>query len=233
VNRWSIAERLGLYAVIVAIIGVILAFFALVNEQKRCDLSRRFNSDILCPPATLTLEPGILYEDDFEDGTANGWDILRGKWDVIDDGTGNRALVTSGPIAGISATAGNNWDDYNLSFKYRFSDVSSSSNFLIWLRRLDNAQYYELVIGTDYYELWKYVDGTGTQLDDGNHFGSFLSEDQWHTVVIEASDNTLKWQVDNEARFVADDSSHRMGTVGFGTYNFDGQVWIDDVSVRP
>lgn len=52
-------------------------------------------SAVASPRATPSLpgadEETVLYQEDFESGTASGWD-LEGGWEVVQDADGNRAL---------------------------------------------------------------------------------------------------------------------------------------------
>ena len=172
----------------------------------------------------------MLYEEDFEDGQTSSLATISGRWEVMDDGTGNLALTTNGQRSQIVIEGGATWEDYTITFRYRLDGVSSASNFLVWTRRNNDANYYELVIGTDFNNFGKYVNGKLTNLDDGGHFNSFLSSNRWHNVTIELNASNLKWEVD-DIPLGASDESNRSGTAGFGTYSFYGRVWIDDIVV--
>lgn len=102
------------------IIGLTLAFFALVPEAKRCDFSRQLGNEILCPYPTPSLTPtsaptitprpsatsrptstpiptitplpdsALLLEENFGDNQAEGWDRQYGIFRIDEIDGGNR-----------------------------------------------------------------------------------------------------------------------------------------------
>jgi hypothetical protein len=173
--------------------------------------------------------PGaILYQDDFEDGVADGWTESGGTWTVVSDGTKvYRQGGTSGD--GISAAGDVGWTDFTVEVRAKPVGFNAGGGFVRLLARYrDTGNYYYLVLrSTQVLELKKMVGGTATTLGSKSFT---VTTEGWHTLRLEVVGTSLKGYVNGALQLSATDSQLGSGRIGVGTYN--ASAVFDDMVVR-
>jgi hypothetical protein len=197
---------------------------AATNGSGTSGYSNEASATTLAPPP-----PGaILFQDDFEDGVADGWTESGGSWTVVTEGTKvYRQSGTSGD--GISAAGDVNWTDYTVEVRARPVIFNSAGGFARLMARYRDASnyYYLLLRSTQVLELKKMVAGTATTLATKSFA---VAADGWYTLRLEAVGTGLKGYVDGALELSATDSQLGAGRIAVGTYNAEAR--FDDMLVR-
>jgi hypothetical protein len=81
---------------------------------------------------------GALFQDDFEAGALDGWDIATGEPSIVED-RGNQVLRVSGGDS-LSIRGGDNWKDYALDMRVKMVD-NAEVDALLGLRSSDKGGY--------------------------------------------------------------------------------------------
>ena len=170
-----------------------------------------------------------LFEDDFDDGRADGWDLEQG-WGIAEE-EGRAVLSGSGHFWALPESDG--WVDYELvttlklvagtvhiNFRY-FEEMPTETDLVqkrYYLGLQENRMYVKKQIGTDFFDLY--------EGDAPFHLGG------WHTVKIAVEGTSIQVYVDEEMLV---DISDTEDPVMFGGFAFetldDSQVHIDDIAI--
>lgn len=176
------------------------------------------------PTATPTPAGGVLFSDDFEDGTADGWTPVTGSWSVVTDGTKvYKNSSTSGES--LSYAGQTTWSNYAVEAKIKAINPKAVG---IVGRYGDSSNYYmfRLHIEFDKAQLYKKVGGTFTLLQEVTYD---FSAGTWYTLKLELNGTTLKGYVNGVQQISVSDSSLTAGSIGVRPYDTAG--CIDDVVV--
>ena len=161
-----------------------------------------------------------IYQEDFEDGEAQGWTLEPG-WEVI-QGEGNYVLSGQGHTWANSNTT---YDDYRLSFKINLLNGNVHLNF-----RINNTGRYFIGFNPQ-----------GSQLNKQYWPDTFLQNltrknwthktNEWHQIEIDGKGDTLTFIVDGNAEWTyTDPEPILVGGFAFETLD-NSQVYIDDIEV--
>ncbi|MBS3788932.1 DUF1080 domain-containing protein, partial [Candidatus Bipolaricaulota bacterium] len=165
----------------------------------------------------------VIYEDDFQTGTAHNWELESG-WEITSE-NGNYLLYGSSHTwAGLERGVG--WADYSLKFRLkviqgtvhvnvRLSEVGSFNRYFvgfnrdgIYLSRQNGEQFTELAESTNPITL-----------------------KEWHNVEVLVKDSRIQVVVDNRLSLDYTDSKPvRKGTIAFETLE-GSKVYVDDILV--
>lgn len=198
------------------------------------------------PTNTATLQPteipqsAILYQEDFEDGFADG--LLHENWsenrfEVINDGTGNQVLSGTNKIASYFYVEGSKtWENYSLTLRFRIDDQFSSNSLVeILVRRKSACQAYDLFLTRFWHKinLLYGSDCDKTVLATGSNYpiGWDFLPNVWHTLNMEANQSLITWQLDGGPIYEAIDDTYSKGGIGFDLWEVTGNLWIDDIVV--
>jgi hypothetical protein len=144
------------------VIGILIAFFALVPEIKRCPIGQQFGTDILCPYPTQTsiptrkpaltatpIVPGmVLLDENFERNeqlrVTVGGNLT--PWRVKLDEKGNKVYEIDNRIA-ISTMGGPSfdfgfwyWGDYAITYRFRILEDAENTFASVAFRMQDPGQ---------------------------------------------------------------------------------------------
>lgn len=176
----------------------------------------------------IELAPGaVLFQDDFEDGNADGWKTTGGTWGVIADGA-DQVFNQSNLLNEALAFAGGGWSNYTYSAKVKL--LNSAANAGLTFRASNASNYYMFRINnsTKAVELYKKVNGTLTLLSSAAFSNSI---NQWYTLKVTASGNQITGYVDDiqMISWTNDISELTSGFIGFRMYG--SKASFDDVIV--
>jgi hypothetical protein len=194
------------------------------------------------PTKTPTYIVGkVLFEDDFEDGDANGWRFIgKQNWDLVQESDGNYAMQVISPSfntpLGMS-TGDLGWSNYTFEIKVKLIEPPINSQYGVSLNvRYDFDQFdpprsmYSIRFDERY--------GTGTidrfknneRIDIGHFSYSGLKIRTWHSIRIEVFNDQIKVFLDDEFMGEASDKFPLPpGLIGFAPEdNKDGQIVLFD-----
>jgi photosystem II stability/assembly factor-like uncharacterized protein len=163
----------------------------------------------------------ILFQDDFEDGNADGWDLEPG-WQVEDEGDN---YVLSGSGHAFARTGDESWRNYSFKARVKLMDEQSGTH----LNYRDMCERY--FIGFDVNQLYLRKTapcGTHTELVS---LAESHDANRWYTVEIVGDQANIKVYVDDVLKIDYTDSDPVLvGPISFETH--DGtHVHFDDVIV--
>lgn len=189
------------------------------------------------PPEGLTLTGNkfwdkpwtTLFEDDFNDGMADGWELEEG-WSVTPNGGGGY-LSGSGHYWAVPVVEG--WSDYQITATIKVISGTVHLNFRLtqempvetdWIQKryflglFENRLYLKKQIGSEFYDLYAQ--------------NILFSLGSWHTVQVQVEDTSIQVYVDGEMRADITDTED---TLLFGRFAFEtlsaSQADIDDIVV--
>jgi len=170
-----------------------------------------------------------FFEDDFEDGTADGWELEEG-WGVVEEGGG---YVLAGSQPRWAAPLVDGWADHELTARVRLSTGTVHVNFRLsqelvnetdWVQKryflgfFANRMYVKKQIGSEFYDL--YAENIPFSL------GS------WHTVRVRIEGASIQVYVDEVMRADLADTERPLLFGRFGFELLEGsQVDVDDIVV--
>jgi hypothetical protein len=203
------------------------------------------------PPATPLAGPVEVLNEGFESGQMPDFWPRNGDWQIVDDGSGNKVLQTSGssaadPITYLVEFGPQAFSDGVIQYRFRFKDWNPANgssgiayiNFRIggdWdgnsytyqIMAVRNAGYLNYVTGTD--APWPTL--ADSQME--------IQKDQWIRVRIEITGNLIKVKLNDKLLIEVIDRSSRTasGRLGFlagpqtGLQYDDVQVWQTQQSI--
>ena len=180
------------------------------------------------PEETITLVEGAqLLTEDFEDGTADGWEAVSGEWQVIDE-NGNKVYNT---VAGTnrSVVGESTWDNYTVEAKMMVSEWSNPNTQRVGFygRYQDNDNNYQIVYEAGQFRVRRQTDGKFSNLVNKEFT---LEEGKWYTLKAELAGTSIKLYVDGvEMLEVEDNDGYSAGQVGLIVRN--GTAVFDDIVV--
>jgi len=172
----------------------------------------------------------LLWSDDFEDGTSNGWtfyDDAIGESDwFVDGGYLNQISNIGANSMGTHAVAGEaNWDNYTLTAKV----VSTDDDYIGVLFRYQNAgNFYRLSLSSQAgrIRLEKRVDGILYTIEQVTMMWPLCT----YNITVDVQDETIMAYLNQIKYFDIVDTSFGSGRVGFTTINNNGS-FFDDIAV--
>ena len=194
------------------------------------------------PPAVQPSAPefsigsALLFQDNFETGTAAGWNPTAGTWSVVLDGSNHvyRNSNTSGDNWSYNGSAA--WTDYALEALIKPLTWNSGGIVRILGRWQDaNHWYYVNLTADNHIQLRKNVNGTFTDLAPQKSFT--VSKGTWYKVRLEMVGTTLKAYVNDVLQLTATDATFSSGLIAVGGFNntaeFDNVVVYDLTGPAP
>ena len=168
-----------------------------------------------------------LFQDNFEDGNANGWQLDPG-WQVEQEGS-NYILSGSGHNwARVYGNTGSNWTDYRFSLRVKLINEGVHLNV-----RVNNTGRYFIGFNEGGVFLNKQV-GPNTFFNNLAQANFPVEMGTWHTVSITVQNNRIQIAVDGTDRidYVDNNSPLLQGTVALETVWDEGShVHFDDLEV--
>jgi len=215
--KWCLAshKRFGSPPILPQFLGLTLVSLLLLSTI----------SSSAFPQATQAQEGWTtLFEDDFEDGNADGWQLETG-WGVELEGS-NHILSGSGH-SWAQPTAGHNWTDYRFSLRIKLIQEAVHLN----VRLSDRGRYF-IGFGEGGVTLSKQF-WPDTFIDLAR--ADFpIAKETWHTASITVEGNRIQVAVDgvNRIDYTDTDSPLLKGSIALETiWDEDSHVHFDDVEV--
>jgi len=173
----------------------------------------------------------ILFQDDFNDGNANGWSTTSGTWSVLSSeysGTANSGLSYS--VAGETA-----WTNYTLQAKVKVTNNSGGNKDAgLVFRYTDTDNFYVLYLKNNdktgrKMEIVKSVGGVKTSLAFAN---PSIVPDTFYTYKIIVNGSSIQAYQDGVLQVSATDSSFSNGKIGARVFA-NTNARYDDFIVTP
>jgi len=191
---------------------------------KRAFLHVLLSSALFLLSHFTSLAQTILFQDDFEDGHADGWQ-LDDEWQVEDVG-GN--VVLSGLGHGFAETGDFRWSDYTLQAKVNLADDKSNLHLNYRQGNRVSFQRYFLGFGLGGLTLRKQVVDTFTDLESVDEE---YESNRWYTVEIAGDEGHIRVYLDGALKIDYLDSEPLLtGLISFESLP-NSHVHLDDVVV--
>ncbi|GAA0462548.1 hypothetical protein Ade02nite_29100 [Paractinoplanes deccanensis] len=165
-----------------------------------------------------------LFNDNFDDGNANGWSRSGGSWSVVTDGTPAFRQTSTSANARVLAGA-TTWADYTVSARVKPIAFGATNRTVgVAARVRSSSDYYALVItGGGAVQLQRVAGGTATVLAT-YAAGSGV----WRTLALTVQGSGLTGSIDGVAVVRATDSAYGSGRIGlvasYASASFDDVV---------
>lgn len=189
----------------------------------------------------------ILFEDDFNDGKADGWSPWGGDWQVVKDEIGNYVYQgegTDGWAFNSPLVQSDEWENYSVESKFRVVQMAdrnenqgSDGSISIrgtYIKESQCYKRYELFIDIvgDRVNISR-IGGSGSDCpyEEIAYWSYDLEFDHWHTIKLEALDSNISVFVDRYFLFTESDTSFTNGNIQL-LAAANGIVQFDDVIVR-
>lgn len=164
----------------------------------------------------------IIYQEDFEDGKAQGWD-LEVPWQLQTE-SANTFLHGKNHTWAIY-TKGNAWTNYDLECQIKFA---GDTGFHINLFLTDNNRYF-IAFHPNSLNLYK-ENPRGTVEELAAHEEDF-SKNRWHMVEISTASDSFNITIDdNPVVQYRETNALRSGSIGFETLD-ESSVYVDNIIV--
>lgn len=195
---------------------------------------------------TAYIEPSVVFNDNFDDGDALGWQVILGTWQVLNY---EYEQIANWYIPGARSFAGDTaWTDYVLVAKVKITDDGWGG--LLLRGNAAGNTYYELYLQRGgYLQLTKTVAGSRTWpggVWNGPQFrvyvGSFA--DQWWYIRADVNGNNIRgkawpvsgsepatWHINWDDPEAAPILNGRIGLITFSWSTTQLPVYFDDVLV--
>ncbi|MEQ2442844.1 sialate O-acetylesterase [Pseudoflavonifractor sp. CLA-AP-H29] len=167
-------------------------------------------------------ESDILFQDDFNDGDADGWTVDSGTWTVTDG-----AYVQSG-AGGAMAFAGDDaWSNYELEVKVTSTETSKNIAVMVSGRADGTQNRYVGAYNGGKLMIDRRIDGGSVILAQKEYT---MELGQTYTLKMTFSGDNIALYVNGVKELEAVDGTHSSGRIGLATYNTSAS--FDDVIVR-
>jgi hypothetical protein len=176
--------------------------------------------------------PGtILFEEDFEDGRAQGFNYMAGNWSVVTDEAGNKVLdgdnrLTSNeaPSFGFGSLE---WTDYALTYDIKMRNPTAD----VWLGiRSSNQGYYVQRLSLYYSHISVCVTSETSNWDLLKSRTYTFSRGVWYHVRLEVQGETIRVFIDEKLEIETTDAQIHAGEVTFAVMA-PTRVQLDNIRV--
>lgn len=177
----------------------------------------------------------ILFEENFEDGKADGFVIEGGNWRVTQESSGNRvyeANTKSDLIYANSGFGSKDWGNYVVEYRFKLVEaeldpsLSDFSQVYLLFRRNDNA--YVITCNPDNLT-FSFVPKRG-DWDNLINSGLRLQRGIWYSIRIEANETDIKAFLNDDLRIHTNDTRLKTGNLSLNA-SLNTIVQFDDVRV--
>ena len=170
----------------------------------------------------------ILFQDDFDDGSPEGWDLGTG-WRIEKENNDNYMLRGEGHNWASPIVDG--WKDYDIQTRFKIISGGFHLSFRMFEQRVSDAELiftrYFLGIHADGLYLAKQI---GSAFKELSQYPITVTQDNWHTVSINLEGNSIKVFINDEMTidFADHDEPLLFGAFAFETLE-DSHAQFDDV----
>ncbi len=182
------------------------------------------------------------FSDDFEDGSADGWNPLNStRWEVtMDRGDLSYFLNTTeflspdGKRLGeYTLISGQNWNDFDLTCQARVNDdvnIYDFADFAIVFGHQDDSHYYYLMINHKPGQSGIYkIKDNEERLKIGDFGQTIIPDNNYHEVRIKRNGTSIEAYYNQTFLGTVNDSEYSSGAIGVGSFN--DSAFFDDVVV--
>lgn len=168
----------------------------------------------------------VVFEDDFEDGDYDGWKVdwreyPEDDWYVVEE-DGTNVVKGDGNTNLMLETRG--WEDYTFSGKLKYQNGMAGM-----MLRENNVGFYVIEFNPDYIELLSHVHTTGNRIKISQR-DMVIEKDKWHDFEAVMKGTNIKFYLDGELLFDADDDTFSGGRSGLVSIPFS-EAYFDDIKV--
>ncbi|NTW02558.1 MAG: hypothetical protein HGA19_14980 [Oscillochloris sp.] len=180
------------------------------------------------PTAAPSVEPiSSRFSDDFADGNAQGWQVLGGTWQVLDNEY--QQTSTDGvDLASVSSFSGKN---YSASIRLRQIDGEMRSGLIFNMNQRDSKARSQIVNftqgGTSLQ--WGHFDEGGNFVFEGSAELPKAEKGAWHTLQVRVADGKVAISLDDEEITTDIDLTYNKGYVGLIASG--GSAAFDDIQI--
>ncbi|MBX3049086.1 MAG: hypothetical protein KIT46_02145 [Anaerolineales bacterium] len=198
------------------------------------------NTDTPRPQPTNTLRPtrtpspsptnvplsSILYEEDFEDGRAQGWETYFSTWTIEQEGS-NYFWVGTGPEnypqAWLAETS--QWENYAFEARVRIR----SGGVFFCVRADTGSSFYNVFINSNdtNIQFAQYLNGNYELFGNGR---VSILRNKWYTMRFEVEGTDLRFYIDNKLILKTNSNGISSGGVGFYMGGGD-EIHFDDMLI--
>jgi hypothetical protein len=177
-------------------------------------------------PALLAL-PLAQFEDTFNDGEADGWQVISGDWQVIEGEYRQLNPAESGQ-ASVSPFQG---ETYTAQAKIRYLDGAMEGGFTYNMAQPDTLSRSQIVGYTADGQAvqWGYIDDAGNFIVDGQVEVADGRDGQWHSLQLTVEPTRALVSLDGQ--IVADNLPLTFEGGYVGLYTSQGSLAFDDITM--
>jgi hypothetical protein len=166
-------------------------------------------------------QPELLFEDDFEDGNANGWVPAAGAWKIVDN-----QYVCSTCTDARTIFMGEQWSDYTISASIR--PLSGERGFSLLGRLQDANHYYAGGVYGGHAKIWRRDGGAPIVLGEAPYS---TTNGTWYEVALELQGAYINLFINDVLIVSVEDTTYLEGRIGLGG-TANSQVYFDNVKVK-
>lgn len=181
----------------------------------------------LIPSACFAQVETILFEDNFDDGNADGWsfeNVSNGSREIVFEDL-NYFLCLKGHYFACPDFSG--WRSYKVEFSLKIFSGTFHLNV-----RTGGQNRYIFGINQNNIELNKQIGDNYTELASSEEGQMELSSETWYNVCAELEDNTLRILIDNNLILEYEDNDNPLV---FGAFNLEtldnSHLYFDDIII--
>jgi len=164
----------------------------------------------------------VLYQEDFEDGIAQDWE-LEYPWELLSE-SGNYFLMGKNH-AWANYEKGESWTNYSLECKIKFL---GDNGLHVNVKKGDFGRYF---IGFNAGSVYLDKESPWGSVFEFHRINEEFEENQWHTIKIISKDDSLKIYVNDDLKIQYQDLNYLpSGSIAFETLS-ESPVYIDDIIV--
>ncbi|WP_090011633.1 hypothetical protein [Clostridium sp. DSM 8431] len=145
-----------------------------MNNRKRliCLLTAAtlLTGGLVSTKTTASELGGVYFADNFEGDNSSNWELAKGSWNVVEDGT-KVFRQTSTSVEGRAVIGNEEWENYSLEADIKVNNFNGSNRALLCGRYKDANNYYAVSLSSKnggLVELRKKVNGSSIVLDKAN-----------------------------------------------------------------
>lgn len=175
-------------------------------------------------------DPSTLFEEDFEDGRADGFNYIGSDWKVVEDENENRVyqVDTTADNDGPSIEFGSmGWTDYAVSYRVRLLNAKAD----VWLNFRNSRQgTYVERLSLRYGHAGLYISPGGDPWQPLIEPSYHLVQNKWYRVRVEVKGETISVFVDDQLVMKKTDSRLSAGNLTIGNLG-NTLAQFDDIRV--
>jgi hypothetical protein len=172
---------------------------------------------------------GPIYSQDFEDGTANGWTVLSGTWNINAFGSTKVYRTVKTDALARSYVGDSSWSKYTLESMMYVGDWNTSTPKYAGLigRLVDNNNYYMFLYESGMLKIKKKVSGNNSTIASKIYA---LNTGTWYTFRAVMDNNKLTLFVNDQEELEVIDTQFSSGKAGL--VSAYAETYFDNFSIR-